>query len=1132
MKNTLVCLSLLLLNAAAQAAPFTWDGGAGDNNWQSATNWSGNVAPAADGTASLVFSGETRTSAYNDFGSNTVFAGLAFANNRSPGMTAAFTLSGNPIVLGGNVTATLPTADGTITDTIALPILLNGTRTFTPNLSGAKIHSLTLSGSVGESGGAQGLTKTGTGNLTLSGANTYSGKTTVNGGTLYFNSIGAVGAASSALGAPATPENGTIDLNGTLYYTGPAASSDRSINLTSTGTFYNETGGDLLLTGAITGNNQNFTFRGAKNFTQAGRIATGSGALTHTGYGTLTLTCPTNSFSGAVQIFAGTVSADSIADGGAVSALGQGTRIYLGQANFANIGTLRFTGAGGGSCNRDITVQGSSGSTYGGVIENTVEGQTLTLSGNVGVAGAATNLLLQLTGAGNGVMSGVISSTLDTRLGVTKAGAGTWTLSGANTYKGATAVTAGALLVNGLTDSGSAVTVAAGGTLGGTGTVYGAVSVAPGGTLSPGANGIGTLALAGGGTDALTLNGSSVSCEVSDVVGVCDAVAVSGTLVLNGANTIALSFPSGVPPAGSYTLMTYTARSGSGTLTVLPADPDFKIVAGATSVVLTVASASAVWRGDGSANVWDTTTANWSTGTYADNNVVLFDDTGSDAPPVDIAAGTVAPFSVTVDTSVKAYTIGGAGRIGGSGGLTKSGTNTLTLTGTNMYSGTTSVNAGTLTLNGSLSNSSVIVASGAVFSENAGGGIAGDAVAVTSYGTATLSGVNTYGGATTVGLIGISNAYLTVNHNQALGSTAAGTTVNGGHTSFSFENKLFLGRDVTVTGETLTLSSVSGGRAALHYNQTSGSGTWNGPIVVPSLSSDAYLWSDKSGGTLVLGGSPSDTITGSNGTLTVRGAGMIVINSRLSLGTTLLTRNDPGACTINSTGNTWGRTSLAEGTLILGASDALPPATKLTLGKGMVARAVLDLNGHSQQIGGLAESGMPGSAQQILSSSPATLVVSNTESNTFGANGSTIEGAVTLIKTGSGTLTLTGTNTTAGAFVVSNGTLAVSATGTFGASSTNVVVDGAGTLALSTSDAIADTATVLMPSRGIDTAKIRLDEGVSESVGRLLYGTVSKPVGTYGAAGSGADHIDDTHFSGSGVLRVLHSTSGTIMKMR
>ena len=408
-----------------------------------------------------------------------------------------------------------------------------------------------------------------------------------------------------------------------------------------------------------------------------------------------------------------------------------------------------------------------------------------------------------------------------------------------------------------------------------------------------------------------------------------------------------------------------------------------------------------------------------------------------------------------------------------------------------------------------------------------------DRVAVISYGTATLSGVNTYGGATTVGLMGISNAYLTVNHNQALGSTSAGTTVNGGHTGFAFENKLFLGKDVTVAGETLTLSSVSGGRAALHYNQSSGSGTWDGPIVLPSLSSDAYLWSDRSGGTLVLGSSSSDTITGSNGTLTVRGAGMIVINSRLSLGTTLLTRNDPGGtCTINSTGNLWGRTGLAEGTLILGASDALPPAAKLTLGKGMVAKAVLDLNGHSQQIGGLAESGIPGSTQQILSSSPATLVVSNTESNTFGANGSTIEGAVTLIKTGSGTLTLTGTNTTAGAFVVSNGTLAVSATGTFGVNCTNIVVGGTGTLALSTSGAIADTAAVLMTARDIDTAKIQLDDGVSESVGLLLYGTVSKPVGTYGATGSGANHIDDTHFSGLGVLRVLHSTSGTIIRVR
>lgn len=1132
MRIALVGLCFLLLAAAARATSFTWDGGAGDNNWRSATNWSGNAAPAADGTASLVFSGETRTSANNDFGTNTVFLSITLQNNRSTGMTAAFTLSGNPIILGGDVTATLPTVDGTINDIISLPMLLNGIRTFTPNLSGAKIHSLTLSGNIGESGGAQGLTKAGAGNLTLSGANTYSGKTTVNGGTLYFNSIGNVGAASSALGAPATPENGTIDLNGTLYYTGAAASSDRMINLTSAGVFYNETGGDLLLTGDITGNNKNFTFRGTKNFTQAGLIATGSGALTHTGYGTLTLTCPTNSFSGVIQIFAGTLSADSISDGGVVSALGQGTHIYLGQAGFSNIGTLQFVGSSGGSCNRGITVQAAAGSTYGGIIENTVEGQTLTLSGNVGVAGIATNRLLQLTGAGNGVMSGVLGGTLEERLSIAKTGAGTWSLSGANTYKGTTAVTAGTLLINGLTDPGSAVTVAAGGTLGGTGTVYGTVSVAAGGTLAPGVSGIGTLTLASGSTEALTLNGSAMNCEISDVVGTCDAVAVSGTLVLNGANTIALAFPSGLPPAGSYTLMTYTARSGTGTLTVLPADPDFKIVAGATSVVLTVASESAIWRGDGSANVWDTTTENWSTGTYADNNVVLFDDTGSDSPPVDIAAGTVAPFSVTVDNSVKTYTIGGAGRIGGTGGLTKSGTNTLTLTGTNLYSGTTAVNAGTLTLNGSLSNSSVTVSSGAAFTENAGGVIAGDTVAVICYGTATLSGMNTYGGATTVGLNGISNAYLTVNNNKALGSASAGTTVNGGHTSFAFENKLFLGKDITVTDETLTLSSVSGGRASLHYNQSSGTGTWDGPIVLPSLSSDTYLWSDRSGGTLVIGGSSNDTLTGSNGTLTVRGAGAIVINSRLSIGTTLLTRNDSGSCRINSTGNVWDRTGLAEGTLILGVSDALPPAAKLTLGKGMVAKAVLDLNGHSQQVGGLTENGISGSTQQILSASPATLVVSNTLANTFGANGSSIEGEVTLIKTGYGTLTLTGTNTTAGAFVVSNGTLAVSATGTFGVNSTNIVVGGTGILALSTSGAIADTATVLMPARDIDTAKIQLDEGVSESVGQLQYGNVSKPVGTYGATGSSANLIDDTHFSGLGVLRVLHSTSGTIIRVR
>lgn len=68
----------------------------------------------------------------------------------------------------------------------------------------------------------------------------------------------------------------------------------------------------------------------------------------------------------------------------------------------------------------------------------------------------------------------------------------------------------------------------------------------------------------------------------------------------------------------------------------------------------------------------------------------------------------------------------------------------------------------------------------------------------------------------------------------------------------------------------------------------------------------------------------------------------------------------------------------------------------------------------------------------------------------------------------------------------------------------------------------------MMPEAGSVTAKIQLDSG-DETVGWLLFDDAYMPIGTYGATGSGADYIDDTHFSGSGTLRVLHSKTGTII---
>ena len=138
-----------------------------------------------------------------------------------------------------------------------------------------------------------GLTKAGGGTLALAAANTYSGKTTLNAGTLTFNTIGNVGGGASALGAPATVADGTIDaLSGTLLYNGTGSTSDRVINLiaplSTTAITLNHSGTGLLALGSITG----------------------TGSITKAGVGTIVLANP-SSFTGNIQIN-GTASANTL----------------------------------------------------------------------------------------------------------------------------------------------------------------------------------------------------------------------------------------------------------------------------------------------------------------------------------------------------------------------------------------------------------------------------------------------------------------------------------------------------------------------------------------------------------------------------------------------------------------------------------------------------------------------------------------------------------------------------------------------------------------------------------------------------------------------------------------------------
>ncbi len=133
-----------------------------------------------------------------------------------------------------------------------------------------------------------------------------------------------------------------------------------------------------------------------------------------------------------------------------------------------------------------------------------------------------------------------------------------------------------------------------------------------------------------------------------------------------------------------------------------------------------------VWIGDGSSNLWDTTTPNWqdSSGSPATfgggGDTALFDDRGSASPAVNVAESLFTG-SVLV-TGTQPYTFSGSGSIASTGALTKASDTTLTLnvpvttgTGTFLNGGQTFLNNG-----GNLSGGAIKFTGGSTLTDNTG----------------------------------------------------------------------------------------------------------------------------------------------------------------------------------------------------------------------------------------------------------------------------------------------------------------------------------------------------------------------------------------------------------------------------
>jgi fibronectin-binding autotransporter adhesin len=318
--------------------------------------------------------------------------------------------------------------------------------------------TLTISSVI--SGSGKSITKTGGGTATLSGANTYSGGTTLNAGTLQLG--------SSSTGSVTNGPVGT----GTLTLNGGTLSSDvgdfvtvRSIaNAITFGgdvTFGTNTNfGALSLSGAGTLTAPHLTLTFIADVTYSGNIGESGGSfgITKAGSGTLKLS-GINNYSGGTTLSAGLLQLNSSSALGSTS----GTLTVNGgilDLNGQNTSVGNFTGAGGtiwnngpnaGSSTVTLTVGtgNNGGGTYAGVIQD-----------NNGAAPLA-------------------------KVALTKTGTGTITLSGANTYTGVTTVNAGKLFINGDQTAATGTTTVnnSGSVLGGTGIIGGAVTLASTGTI-------------------------------------------------------------------------------------------------------------------------------------------------------------------------------------------------------------------------------------------------------------------------------------------------------------------------------------------------------------------------------------------------------------------------------------------------------------------------------------------------------------------------------------------------------------------------------------------------------------------------------------------------------------------------
>ena len=604
-------------------------------------------------------------------------------------------------------------------------------------------------------------------------------------------------------------------------------------------------------------------------------------------------------------------------EGGTINTNGQD--ITIGQALLApsgsGVSSIAVSGGTGYINTPVVTLAGGGG--LGATAVATVDssgnltGITVT---NPGTGYTSAPAVMLTGGGGSGAVVGSVSIAANTSGGLTKAGAGTLTLSGSSTYTGTTSVNAGTLaFTNTLA---SPVVVASGATLAASGTSTGSLTLTAGSAL--------TASTAGG---LLTFNGVTVSG--------------STTLTLSG------SIVNGTP----YNLFKYGAGGLSGTSNF---DSPYRITLTDDTVnqILqgTVSVESLSWLG-GTGNWENGEGGNWGGGQqFFAGDSATFD--GSAASSVVTVIGSVLPSTTTV-SGTGSTTLTGSGAIGGSASLVKSDDGVLTIETANSYSGGTTLNAGSLNVNNAsaLGSGVVTIAGGTL------GNSSGAAVTLTTNNLQTWTGdvafagpdnLNMGNGRVTLGGTGtrtvtVSSGTLTVGGIAAGGTTASGTIglTKAGPGTLTLNPTAITGSVGTAVGD-LTVSDGTLNMGAFDLTTTglAGSGT-----IANGSNTTRWLFAAVTGTKTFDGSLQDGGGTGKLG-LNVSGGGTQIVNGNGNWSDTTTVNGATTKLVLNGVNTGTSYTELQNGpTLQFGNTAALAAGARVNLAAAQTATVIYATDG-------------------------------------------------------------------------------------------------------------------------------------------------------------------------------------------